>query len=94
MSGENPKIRLTGEKSEIIIGDADENQGHGYLELGYSYGTSADDKPGIINLMPKTGTHGGNGFLWVDSSGRLRINGTQPTGSNYDSIGTIVGTQS
>ena len=43
--------------------------------------------PGIINLCKKSGSGGGNAYLWVDSSGDLRIAGSMPHGysshSNY-----------
>ena len=98
MSGYTPKINIGGEEPEIAIGDSasDVDGGGGLLTVKWGYGNTSADKPGIINLQKKaTGAvGGGNAYLWVDGDMKLRIDGTAPTGLNYNTWGTIVGNQS
>jgi hypothetical protein len=51
--------------------------------------TNATPTPGCLSVMDKAGTVY---WIWVDTSGKLRVNATTQPG-NTDTIGTIVGTQ-
>jgi len=95
MTGDDQYFIMEGDDPVMKIGKANEANKNGKLELAYANGSTA--LGGMINLMKKSssGTAGGNSWLWVDTSGKLRIGGTAPTTkAEMDSLGTIVGTQS
>lgn len=52
--------------------------------------TSGTGAPGIIEFVDKTGI---SWFLWVDTTGDLRIGNSPPAESFTDIAGTVVGTQ-
>lgn len=52
---------------------------------------TANPAPAVITLFDKDGTAR---YLWVDSTGDLRVGTTYPNSVTGDTIGTVVGTQS
>lgn len=51
---------------------------------------SATTAPGVIALQDRNGS---TYYLWVDTTGDLRVGTTEPTPTNGDTVGTVVGTQ-
>lgn len=51
---------------------------------------SATTAPGVLALQDKNGT---TYYVWVDTTGDLRIGTTEPTPTNGDTVGAVAGTQ-
>lgn len=78
---QKPMLRIVGN------GNATDHSPRLHVERQSGGGTA----PGSIALEAKNGTVY---FLWVDTTGDLRVGTTEPNITNGDTVGTVVGTQS
>jgi len=60
--------------------------------VGASCSTRGTNLPGMLHLMTNNAGTVQDSYLWVDTTGDLRISNAIPT--DQDADGTIVGTQS